>query len=154
MGARCYALDVRKYTIGTIQARVTWATYGGFTHSEMFFNPNLTVHNMVFTATMFNGSEHAPHGGSPIRHTFEKSETYSYVYPHRDLTWDYFNYNTTMYDHNLANRFNWSAPGYPGYFYLYIRSPIAHTNRLGDFTRYTFDLPADLAQNHAGWGYR
>ncbi|MDQ1742913.1 MAG: hypothetical protein QOE23_1252 [Pseudonocardiales bacterium] len=145
-----------RYTIGSIKARITWSTNGGFTQSKMYFNPvDKMVHNVRFSATMFNGSPYARHGGSPLYHTYETSEHYSYVYPNRDLTWTYFDYNTTMYDHNLANQFNWSAPGYEGYWYLYVRSPVAHTNRLGDFARYRFPpIAGDLPLDTAGWGHR
>ncbi len=144
-----------RYTIGSIKARITWSTYGGFTRSEMFFKPvDKVVHSVLFTATMFNGSPTARHGGSPIHHTLEHSLIYGHVDPNREIKWTYFDYNTTMYDHNLANQFNWQAPGYEGSFYLYVRSPVAHTIRLGDFARYRFPpLAGDLPLDTAGWGH-
>lgn len=144
------------YRIGTIHAKVTWETFHGLTHSEMTFRPTRTTHNTLFTATMFNGAPNARHGGSPIRRSYDESDLYSYVWPERDLTWDYFNYNDTMWDHNTANQFNWSAPGYRGLFYFYVRSPSSHTYRLGAFARYVFRDPAagGLPQNWLGYGWK
>lgn len=144
-------------TIGTIHAKVTWETLWGITHSKMTYRATGTryTHNVRFTATMFNGAPNARHGGSPIRRSYDESDLYSYVWPDRDLTWDYFNNNNTMWDHNTANQFNWSAPGYPGSWFFYVRSPSAHTNRLGPWARYAFRDPlvGGLPQNPTGYGY-
>ena len=55
------------------------------------------------------------------------------------------------YDHNMASQLSFQIPGYSGYWYIYARSPVAHTGVLGG--RYTFSyadlLPADRAS--AGW---
>ncbi len=60
-----------------------------------------------------------------------------------------------MWDHNVVNQFIWSAPGYPGHWYFYVRSPTAHTNRLGYWARYTFNDPiaGGLPQDRFGTGY-
>lgn len=126
---------------------------GGY--SSPTFRPTRTTHNTVFTATMFNGAPNARHGGSVIRHSRDRSDTYSYVWPNRDLTWDYFHYNHTMWDKNTATQFNWSAPEYRGHYYFYVRSPSSHTNRLGSLARYAFREPiyGGLPQDAYGHGW-
>jgi hypothetical protein len=144
------------YEIGKIHARVDWETYYGLTHAKMTFRPTRTTHNTIFTATMFNGAPNARHGGSVIRHSDDESDLFSYVWPNRDLTWDYFHYNHTMWDKNTATQFNWSAPGYRGLYYFYVRSPSSHTNRLGPLARYAFREPRDggLPQDAYGYGWK
>jgi hypothetical protein len=55
------------------------------------------------------------------------------------------------YDHNMAAQLTFFLPGQSGYWYIYARSPVAHTSALGSF--YTFShsdvLPAD--RFGAGW---
>ena len=159
-GTIYYGVNTRyggRYTVGAIHAKVTWETLQGLTHSKMTYRATGTryTHNVRFTGAMFNGAPSAPHGGSQIRDSKDRSEYYSYVWPDRDLTWDYFNYNHTMWDHNIANQFSWSAPGYPGSWFFYVRSPSAHTNRLGPLARYAFrdPLAGGLPQNRYGTGY-
>jgi hypothetical protein len=152
-----YDVYGRRYTIGTIHARVEWETKWAETYSEMFYlatGPAYT-HNVEFNATMFNGAPGARHGGSPIRGTRDDSHVYSYVPQGHELTWDYYEYDDSMWDHNIVNQFNWSAPGYRGHWYFYVRSPTAHTYRLGYWARYTFNDPlaGGLPQDRFGTGY-
>lgn len=45
------------------------------------------------------------------------------------------------YDHNTAVEFSWTIPGYPGYWFMYVRSVISHTDNpmQGSSTVYRFD---------------
>ena len=55
------------------------------------------------------------------------------------------------YDHNMVSQLSFFLPGQSGYWYIYARSPVAHTGTLGG--RYRFShadvLPAD--RFGAGW---
>jgi hypothetical protein len=124
----------------------------------MFYTVVGTDHtrDVGFNAEMFNGAPNAPHGGSPIRRTKAHSHLYSYVPSYHEMTWDYWEYDDDMWDHNIVNQFTWSAPGYSGYFYFYVRSPTAHTYRLGGNAQYYFNDPAagGLPQDQHGGGHR
>jgi len=150
--------DRRGYhQIGSIRARVEWETSGGNVDSAMFYRATgpAYTHNVVFTAAMFNGAPGARHGGSYINRTRAYSSVYSYVPQGHEIIWDYHQYNDDMWDHNVLNVFIWSAPNYPGYWYFYVRSPTAHTNRLGFRARYTFNDPnaGGLPQDRFGTGH-
>jgi len=146
------------HTIGTIDAQVEWeATNGAWTDSEMFYTATgpAYTHNVTFAAEMFNGAPNARHGGSPVNRTRASSPVYSYVPQGHELTWDYWEYNDDMWDHNIVNQFNWSASNYPGHWYFYVRSPTAHTYKLGWWARYKFNDPnaGGLPQDRFGSGY-
>ncbi|MDQ1745703.1 MAG: hypothetical protein QOE23_4042, partial [Pseudonocardiales bacterium] len=146
------------HKIGTIYARVEWVSNGPWVESEMFYTVVGTDHtrDVRFNAEIFNGAPNAPHGGSPIRRTKDHSPTYSFVPSYHEITWDYWEYDDDMWDHNIVDEFKWSAPGYFGYFYFYVRSPTAHTYRLGGNARYFFNDPlaGGLPQDQHGGGHR
>jgi hypothetical protein len=146
------------HKIGTIYARVEWVSNGPWVESEMFYTLVGTDHtqDVRFNAEIFNGAPNARHGGSPIRRTKDHSPTYSFVPSYHEITWDYWEYDDSMRDHNIIDEFKWSAPGYFGYFYFYVRSPTAHTYSLGGNARYYFNDPAagGLPQDTYGSGHR
>lgn len=148
-----------RYTIGTVHARVEWVATGAWIESETFYSATGTDHtrDVKFTTEMFNGSPTARHGGSPVRRTKAHSHNWSHVPSNHELTFDYWEYDDDMWDHNIANQITWSAPGYPGSFVFYVRSPSAHTSHLGMNAWYYFrdptagGLPQDTwASGHRG----
>ncbi len=153
-----YSLFGGYHAIGTIYLRVEWESNGPWVDSEMFYTVVGTDHtqNVRFNAELFNGAPNARHGGSPIRRTKDQSHNYSYVPSYHEITWDYWEYDDDMWDHNVVNQFRWSAPGHPGYWYFYVRSPTSHTYRLGGNARYFFNDPAagGLPQDQHGGGHR
>jgi len=145
------------YQLGAIHARVEWVTNWAYTESEMFYSATgpAYTHNVRFNANMFNGAPGARHGGSPIKRTRADSIVYEYVSQGHELTFDYYEYNDDMWDHNIVNQFNWSVPGDSGHWYFYIRSPTAHTYSLGWWARYSFNDPfaGGLPKDRCGTGY-
>jgi hypothetical protein len=54
--------------------------------------------------------------------------------PSVQYTWNpngYKSYDNTMYDHSQVHEFTWSVAGYPGSWYVYVKSIAAHTSALG-----------------------
>ncbi|MBV9820808.1 MAG: hypothetical protein JO144_01080, partial [Actinobacteria bacterium] len=147
-----------RYTIGSIYARAEWVAAGAWIESETFYTLVGADHtrDLRFTTQMFNGSPTARHGGSPVPHTKGHSHLYSYAPAHHEFTYDYWEYDDEMWDHNFANQITWSAPGYPGYFIFYVRSPSAHTSHLGMNAWYYFRDPTKggLPQDTWGSGHR
>lgn len=146
------------YTLGTIYAKAEWVAAGAWVESETFYTLVGADHtrNLRFTTQMFNGAPNAPHGGSPVRWTKGRSHLYSYAPAHHEFTYDYWEYDDDMWDHNIVNQITWSEPGYPGYFIFYVRSPSAHTSHLGMNAWYYFRDPTrgGLPQDTWGGGHR
>jgi hypothetical protein len=60
----------------------------------------------------------------------------------------YSYYNNSMYDDNVVTEFSWEVPGYPGYWYFYVRSLCSHTTRNGRNASYRFAPLAGGLQPH------
>ena len=145
--------------LGTGTASITWKLAGARSYSKPIrWKASGQTRNVVFSAAMFNGAPGVPHGGSEIRKSRSVSPSTAVVGPDTSVSWSpngYSFYNNTMYDHNVVTEFSWNVPGYPGYWYLYVRSLCSHTKTLGSSAQYRFgsltDLPGDKAS--AGWHY-
>ncbi|MFL6163199.1 MAG: hypothetical protein ACJ74U_13330 [Jatrophihabitantaceae bacterium] len=106
----------------------------------------------------FNGAAGVSHGGSMIHHTYAVSPSTPVVGPSTSVSWwpnGYKAYDYNNWDHNVLTEFSWSVPGAPGYFWMYVRSPVSHTTQRGLGAIYRFGsslkFPGDLER--PGWSW-
>jgi hypothetical protein len=114
--------------------------------------------DVLFSGAMFNGAPGVPHGGSAIRGSLGFSRNTPVAGPGTTISWNpdgYSYYNNSMYDHNVVTEFSWEVPGYPGYWYFYVRSLCSHTTRTGRYASYRFaPLAGGLPGDKAAAGHR
>lgn len=143
-------------TLGTAYGSVAWQLVGGRSISwPIRWSASGQTEDVMFSATMFNGVPGVPRGGSPIRGSLDFSNNTPIVGSNRLVYWSYSHYNDSMYDHNVVTEFSWEVPGYPGYWYFYVRSLSSHTTRLGRSAIYRFaPLFGGLPGDKDGAGHR
>ncbi len=146
-------------TLGTVSPTIKWRLNAGRAYSRPSWRATGHTRNVMFSASMYNGAPNVPRGGSYISGSLDFSPHVRFVAPNTTVTWpgdDYSHRDVSMWDHNVVTQFSWEVPGYPGYWYFYIRSPVSHTTRLGLWAAYRFDYPwrADLPGDKSGHGYR
>jgi len=145
--------------LGYATADITWKLSGAQSWSSIVkWRATSQTRNVVFSAAMYNGAAGVPHGGSVLSHTRSWSPSTPVAGPETTISWrpnGYKAYDYTMWDHNVLTEFSWSVPGAPGYFWMYVRSPVSHTTRRGFGAIYRFGsylkFPGDLERS--GWSW-
>jgi hypothetical protein len=137
--------------LGTMQGYADFQLAGAQTTSKpvQYTNTAYTT-GVVFSGNLLNSAPGV--AGDPVDGTFS-------VYNAGDVvaggstSWlpnGYKSYDNTMWDHSQVIEWAFSAPDYPGYWYLYAKSTCTHTS---DKVIYRFDgvdqVPAD--PDGAGW---
>jgi hypothetical protein len=137
--------------LGTMQGYADFQLAGAQTTSKpvQYTNTAYTT-EVVFSGNLLNAAPGV--AGDPVDGTFS-------VYNAGDVvaggstSWlpnGYKSYDNTMWDHSQVIEWAFSAPDYPGYWYLYAKSTCTHTD---DKVIYRFDgvdqVPAD--PDGAGW---
>jgi hypothetical protein len=115
------------WTAGTVSFKTEWSLDGGtaITAKPVILTTSIPVTNVHFTGDLFNpppgkvgteipGKYYASSAGN-------SSGTISWPFPDAGYTaWDSDNYNRTC-----VIEASWALPDYPGYWYVYVKSPIA-----------------------------
>jgi hypothetical protein len=142
-------------TLGTTDYHVLWGT--GVTSYNTSNQSAMTISGdsefIVFSGSLFNGAhgvvgteigrcadvDYAGGAEVPGGHRFASPTPYCELGDKRN------------FDHNMAAQLSFQDPEEPGYFWIYAKSPVAHTATLGGF--YTFSHSDILPLNAFGSGY-
>lgn len=60
-------------------------------------------------------------------------------------------YDKTSWDHNMVIQAGWTFSNYPGYWYVYVRSPVSHTT---DNKIWRFHAASNLSGSSSVGGWR
>jgi hypothetical protein len=141
-------------TLGTVSFYVDWQITGASTVSRpvRWSTTSATV-GVLWSGDLINAAKGVV--GTQVPGAFAPYVLGSAA-PSVQYTWNpngYKSYDNTMYDHSQVHEFTWSVAGYPGSWYVYVKSISAHTSALGTGAIYRFRSDLGTPASPYGGGY-
>lgn len=147
------------HNIGTVQFFLEWSLDGGYaiTAKPVRLTTSTPVTNVHFIGDLFNPPPGATGTEVPGKYyassAGNSSGVISWPFPDQGYTaWDQQNFN-----HTCVIEATWSLPDYPGYWYVYAKSPIASSGNgrnTPPFNNYWFSGISKLPADPFAGGYR
>jgi hypothetical protein len=129
---------------------IKWTLNGStMTENPVRFQVARATTKSVFSGELFNGAANVPHGGSPLKACTQGSVGIqgggiTRAWPNGGCALQ----DSSNYDHNMVGEMSWYTNGYPGDWWVYARSPVAHAADKANF-RFTSasTRPGDAANS-------
>jgi hypothetical protein len=107
--------------------------------------------NTVFSGALFNGANQVPKEvASTIGTCSPRVKGAAAAHQLVSYTRGCVLYDSRNYDHNMVVQASWSLSGYPGYWYFFVHSNVAHFDASG---LYRFHYATDLMGGSVGGGW-
>lgn len=139
-------------TLGRVDVYAEYQLAGAQTWSKpVTYTNSAATTNVVFTGDLLNSAPGAE--GSQVEGAFSlynagniPAGTYASWNPN-----GYKSYDNKNWDHSQVHQWSFNAPGYEGYWYIYVKSTCTHTS---DKSIYRFDAVDQVPANPDGAGWR
>jgi hypothetical protein len=141
--------------LGTGTAYVDWyLTNSTYFDEAADFTLTSSSSTAVFSGALSNGARGVSGGGRVLQNCIPRASGAHgpsvTIYSAKPYCVEGDN---TSYDHNMTSEMSWYISGYPGYWYVFERSVVAHTPSTGPNAFYAFDPVNYLPGNFWGNGY-
>lgn len=138
--------------LGTHEHQVTWQLQGGQMHaSPVRYRNSIATIEVVFSGQLLNTAPGAM--GSPVDGTLSLYNAGN-VSANAWRSWlpnGYISYDVNNWDQSQAIELSWKYPGYPGYWFAWVKSPSARST---DKVIYRFLSADQLPAEPFGGGHR
>lgn len=144
-------------TLGFEHHYVNWQLVGSrITAKPAQYFVSIATASNTFSGSLLNA---APgRGGSVIPGTLEPGRNFGYSQSFTVIRWlpnGFTSYDNTQWDHSQVIEFSWKVPGYPGYWYSYVKSVCSHTQQRNvQGAIYRFDPVTGVPANPYGSGWQ
>jgi hypothetical protein len=137
--------------LGEVKVLAEYQLTGAQTWSKpVQYTNTRATRNVVFTGDLLNAAPGAD--GSQVDGAWSLYLAGN-VPANTMRTWDpngYKSYDNTMWDHSQVHQWSFEVDGYPGYWYLFVKSTCTHTNDKATYRFYAVDqVPANATGG--GW---